>query len=174
MAVSPKTRAKELRALLDDANHRYYVLDDPSITDAQFDKLLRELVDLENAHPDLRTPDSPTQRVGAAPSERFAPFEHSQPMLSLANAFDDEELRAWDERVRKLADAPYSFVCELKIDGLAIALDYRDGVFVRGGTRGDGRVGEEVTDQPANDSTRFRYRLRHPEARSRRDLEGRS
>ncbi len=138
-------RAKELRAQLDDANHRYYVLDDPSITDAQFDKLLRELIDLETAHPELQTPDSPTQRVGAAPSERFSPFEHSQPMLSLANAFDEEELRAWDERVRKLADEPYSFVCELKIDGLAIALDYRDGLFARGGTRGDGRVGEEVT-----------------------------
>ena len=138
-------RAKELRAQLDDANHRYYVLDDPSITDAQFDKLLRELIELETAHPELLTPDSPTQRVGAAPSERFAPFEHSQPMLSLANAFDEEELRAWDERVRKVADVPYSFVCELKIDGLAIALDYRDGVFVRGGTRGDGRIGEEVT-----------------------------
>jgi DNA ligase (NAD+) len=145
MAASPKTRAKELRALIDDANHRYYVLDDPSIADAAFDKLLRELLDLETAHPELRTPDSPTQRVGAAPSERFAPFEHSQPMLSLANAFDADELRAWDERVRKLADASYTYVCELKIDGLAIALDYRDGVFVRGGTRGDGRVGEEVT-----------------------------
>ena len=145
MPVSPKARAKELRALIDDANRRYYVLDDPSITDAQFDTLLRELIELETAHPELRTPDSPTQRVGSAPSERFAPFEHSQPMLSLANAFDEEELRAWDERVRKLADAQYSYVCELKIDGLAIALDYRDGFFVRGGTRGDGRTGEDVT-----------------------------
>jgi DNA ligase (NAD+) len=143
--ASPKTRAKELRALIDDANHRYHVLDDPSITDAEFDKLLRELIDLETAHPELRTPDSPTQRVGAAPSERFAPFAHSQPMLSLANAFDAEELRAWDERVRRLADTSCSYVCELKIDGLAIALDYRDGVLVRGGTRGDGRIGEEVT-----------------------------
>ena len=145
MPVSPKARAKELRALIDDANRRYYVLDDPSITDAQFDTLLRELIELETAHPELRTPDSPTQRVGSAPSERFAPFEHSQPMLSLANAFDEEELRAWDERVRKLADAQYSYVCELKIDGLAIALDYRDGFFVRGGTRGDGRTGEDVS-----------------------------
>jgi DNA ligase (NAD+) len=139
-------RAAALRAEIEEANRRYYILDEPSITDAEFDKLLRELIDLETAHPDLRTPDSPTQRVGAAPSERFAPFEHSAPMLSLANAFDAQELRAWDERVRRLAeDAPYSFVCELKIDGLAIALDYREDVFVRGGTRGDGRVGEDVT-----------------------------
>ncbi|HUN28649.1 MAG TPA: NAD-dependent DNA ligase LigA [Alphaproteobacteria bacterium] len=138
-------RAHALRAQIDEANRRYYVFDDPTMTDAQFDALLRELIDLEQAHPELRTPDSPTQRVGAAPSERFAPFEHSQPMLSLANAFDAEELRAFDERVRKLAAVPISYVCELKIDGLAIALDYRDGVLVRGGTRGDGRVGEEIT-----------------------------
>ncbi len=140
-----KKRAEELRAQIDDANHRYYILDDPAITDAEFDAMLRELIDLETAHPELRTPDSPTQRVGATPSERFAPFEHSQPMLSLANAFDEDELRAFDERVRKLAAVPVSYVCELKIDGLAIALDYRDGVLVRGGTRGDGRVGEEIT-----------------------------
>ena len=143
--MTPRKRAEELRAQLDDANHRYYILDDPAIADAEFDALLRELIDLEAAYPQLRTPDSPTQRVGATPSERFAPFEHSQPMLSLANAFDAEELRAFDERVRKLAAAPISYVCELKIDGLAIALDYRDGVLVRGGTRGDGRVGEEIT-----------------------------
>ena len=145
-------RAAALRAEIEEANRRYYILDDPSITDAEFDRLLRELVDLEAAHPELRTPDSPTQRVGATPSERFAPFEHSQPMLSLANAFDEEELRAWDARVRKLANpstgsgqAHIRYVCELKIDGLAIALDYRDGLLVRGGTRGDGRIGEEIT-----------------------------
>lgn len=141
-----KRRAKQLRDLLDDANHRYYVLDDPSITDAEFDALLRELIDIEREHPELRTPDSPTQRVGAPPSERFEPFVHSAQMLSLANAFDESELRAFDERVRKLAaEAPVRYVCELKIDGLAIALDYRDGVFERGGTRGDGRIGEDVT-----------------------------
>jgi DNA ligase (NAD+) len=139
-------RARELRAALEDANHRYYVLDDPSITDAEYDRMLRELIELETQHPKLRTPDSPTQRVGAAPSERFEPFTHSAQMLSLANAFDEDELRAFDERVRKAADdAPVRYVCELKIDGLAIALDYRDGVLVRGGTRGDGRVGEDVT-----------------------------
>jgi DNA ligase (NAD+) len=142
---SPKARAAELRAAIDDANHRYYVLDSPSITDSEYDALLRELIDIERKHPGLRTPDSPTQRVGAAPSERFAPYRHARPMLSLANAFDDAELRAFDDRVRKLADTQASYVCELKIDGLAIALDYRDGVFERGGTRGDGVVGEDVT-----------------------------
>ncbi|HEY5341006.1 MAG TPA: hypothetical protein VIK27_08275, partial [Candidatus Aquilonibacter sp.] len=148
-----KRRAKQLRELLDDANHRYYVLDDPSITDAEFDALLRELIDIEREHPELHTSDSPTQRVGASPSERFEPFVHSAQMLSLANAFDESELRAFDERVRKLVvdpstgsgQAPVRYVCELKIDGLAIALDYRDGAFVRGGTRGDGRIGEDVT-----------------------------
>ena len=152
-AAGLRKRVEELRAEIEEANRRYYVLDDPSITDAEYDRLLRELIEIETAHPELRTPDSPTQRVGAAPSERFAPFQHSQPMLSLANAFDEEELRAFDERVRKLAvpstgsghGMPLSYVCELKIDGLAIALDYRDGVLVRGGTRGDGRVGEDVT-----------------------------
>ena len=153
-APDPRKRAQELRAQIEDANHRYYILDDPAITDAEFDALLRELIEIEAAHPDLRTPDSPTQRVGATPSERFAPFEHSQPMLSLANAFDDAELRAFDERVRKLASAAPStdpgqaqirYVCELKIDGLAVALDYRDGLLTRGGTRGDGRVGEDIT-----------------------------
>ena len=109
-AARPSAR-EELRAQIDDANHRYYVLDDPAITDAEFDALLRELIDLEAAHPQLRTPDSPTQRVGATPSERFAPFEHSQPMLSLANAFDDDELRAFDERVRKLAAVRQSRTC---------------------------------------------------------------
>lgn len=141
----PRKRAQELRARIEEANARYYSLDDPSITDAEYDAMLRELIDLEQANPQLRTADSPTQRIGAAPSERFEPFEHSAPMMSLANAFNEDELRAFDERVRKVAEGPFRYVCELKIDGLAIALDYRDGVFARGGTRGDGRVGEDVT-----------------------------
>ncbi|MGC2242240.1 MAG: NAD-dependent DNA ligase LigA, partial [Candidatus Aquilonibacter sp.] len=160
--MTPRKRAEELRAKIEDANHRYYILDDPAITDAEFDALLRELLDLEEAHPQLRTPESPTQRVGATPSERFAPFEHSAPMLSLANAFDAEELRAFDERVRKLASASISYVCELKIDGLAIALDYRNGLLVRGGTRGDGRVGEEITPNLKTIPT-IPLRLRHSE-----------
>lgn len=138
-------RAQELRALIDEANHRYYVLDDPVITDAEYDELLRELIALESAHPDVRVADSPTQRVGAPASERFAPYRHARPMLSLANATTEEELRAFDERARRLADRELSYVCELKIDGLAIALDYDGGALSRGGTRGDGRVGEDVT-----------------------------
>lgn len=143
--ADPAARAEQLRAALEDANYRYYVLDDPEMSDAEYDRLLRELIDIETAHPTLQTPDSPTQRVGAPASEKFAPFSHERPMLSLANAFDDDELRAFDERVRKLAGGPVDYVCELKIDGLAIALDYTDGRLVRGGTRGDGSTGEEVT-----------------------------
>lgn len=139
-------RAESLREQIEEASYRYYVLDDPQITDAEFDVLLRELVELEDAHPELRTPDSPTQRVGAIASERFPPFEHARPMLSLANAVTPEELRAFDERARKAAGASrVDYVCELKIDGLAVALDYRDGSLTRGGTRGDGRIGEDVT-----------------------------
>src|SRR5581483_3849265 len=143
--ASPAARAAALRARIDDANRRYYLLDEPAISDAEFDALLRELFELESAHPGVRTPDSPTQRVGAPPSERFAPYRHARPMLSLANAVSEEELRAFDQRARKLAGCDLAYVCELKIDGLAVALDYRDGLFERGGTRGDGSVGEEVT-----------------------------
>jgi DNA ligase (NAD+) len=138
-------RAQSLRAQIEGANYRYYALDAPEITDAEYDALFRELIELEAAHPELRTPNSPTQRVGAAASERFAPYEHARPMLSLANATAFDELRAFDERARRLAGGAVEYVCELKIDGLAIALDYRDGSFVRGGTRGDGRIGEDVT-----------------------------
>ena len=163
--MKPESRAEELRAQLDEANYRYYVLDDPAITDAEFDALLRELIELETAHPKLRTPDSPTQRVGAPPSERFAPYQHARPMMSLANAFSADELRAFDERVRKLAGGPVSYVCELKIDGLAIAVDYRDGLLERGGTRGDGRIGEEVTPNLRTVPT-IPLRLREPKASS--------
>lgn len=145
MAKKPEARARELRAQIEEANHRYYVLDDPAITDAEFDRSLRELIELEEKHPKLRTPDSPTQRVGATPSERFAPYDHATPMLSLANAFSAVELRAFDERVSKLSGAPVNYVCELKIDGLATAIDYREGFLERGGTRGDGRTGEDIT-----------------------------
>src|SRR5579872_3472269 len=144
-AKQPNARAQELRAQIDEANHRYHVLDDPQITDAEYDQLLRELIDIEDRYPELRTADSPTQRVGAPASEKFAPYEHHSPMLSLGNAFNEEELRAFDERVRKLAGEPVSYVAELKIDGLATSLRYRNGTFERGGTRGDGRVGEDVT-----------------------------
>ena len=137
---------ERLRRELDEHDHRYYVLDEPSITDAEYDRLRRRLEELEAEHPDLVTPDSPTQRVGAPPSARFAPVRHASPMLSLSNAFSEEELRAFDQRVRRSLDgADVEYVCELKIDGLAVNLTYEDGVFVGGATRGDGFTGEDVT-----------------------------
>jgi DNA ligase (NAD+) len=144
-------RADELRRLLRRHNHRYYVLDDPEIGDDAYDALLDELRAIEADHPELRAPDSPTQRVGAPPLDRFAEVEHAEPMLSLANARDEEELRAWETRIRNhlkrldIAASEFSYTTEPKIDGLAISLTYEDGVLVRGATRGDGRVGEDVT-----------------------------
>jgi len=148
--TDPATRAAELRAAIDDANYRYYVLDSPTIEDAEYDRLLRELTNLEAAHPELETPDSPTQRVGAAPSNGFAEVRHDVPMLSLGNAFGHDELREFDSRVRRglgleVGDPAVVYVCELKIDGLAISLRYEGRSFVRGATRGDGSTGEDVT-----------------------------
>ena len=139
-------RVAELREKIEKANYEYHVLDQPTIADEAYDALMRELKSLEAAHPELVTPESPTQRVGAPASTRFAPVEHAAPMLSLSNAFNEEELRAFDQRVRKLLgrDA-VDYVCELKIDGLAMNLTYIDGRFVQGATRGDGLVGEDVT-----------------------------
>jgi DNA ligase (NAD+) len=149
-ASSAAERAAELRAILDEANYRYHVLDDPTIEDREYDRLLRELTDLEAAHPDLATPDSPTQRVGAAPSSVFAEVRHQVPMLSLGNAFGHEELREFDTRVRRGlgltdADPGVTYACELKIDGLAMSLRYEGRAFIRGATRGDGTTGEDVT-----------------------------
>ncbi|MGH2358724.1 MAG: NAD-dependent DNA ligase LigA [Candidatus Limnocylindria bacterium] len=143
-------RAAELRAAIDEANYRYYVLDQPEMEDQAYDRLLRELQELEEANPELATPDSPTQRVGATPSDAFAPARHDVPMLSLGNAFGHDELRDFDTRVRRglgrgADDAPVEYVCELKIDGLAISLRYEGRSFVRGATRGDGVTGEDVT-----------------------------
>ncbi len=140
-------RIAELRAILREHNYRYYVLDEPSVSDAEYDALMRELRGLEADHPDLLTPDSPTQRVGAPVSSQFAKVRHPQQMLSLGNAFDEDDLRAWRERVLKIlgADAPLAYVVEPKIDGLAIALTYREGRLTIGATRGDGEVGEDVT-----------------------------
>lgn len=145
---SPAERVEELRAQIRDHNYRYYVLDDPSVSDAEYDALMRELQALEAAHPELLSPDSPTQRVGAPVTSQFAKVRHPQPMLSLGNAFDEAGLREWREsRIVKLLgpDARVSYVVEPKIDGLAIALTYRDGRLVQGATRGDGEVGEDVT-----------------------------
>jgi DNA ligase (NAD+) len=145
-AADPQQRAAQLHAIIDDANYRYHVLDDPQISDPDYDALLRELIDLEERFPEVRSPSSPTQRVGSIATAGFPPYRHVKPMLSLANAFDAGELRAFDERIRKLAglDA-VAYVCELKIDGLAISLSYDTGRFVEGGTRGDGSVGETVS-----------------------------
>jgi len=144
---APADRIDALRALIRHHEERYYVLDDPAISDAEFDALLRELRTLEDAHPELVTSDSPTQRVSGRPAEGFATAEHLRPMLSLDNAYDDEELDAFDERVRKGlgSDGPIAYVAELKIDGLSIAVTYQDGLFSRGVTRGDGTVGEDVS-----------------------------
>jgi DNA ligase (NAD+) len=136
----------ELRREINRNNYRYYVLDDPAISDAQYDRLMRELRGLEEAHPELVTPDSPSQRVGAAPAAGFTQVRHRRPMLSLANAFTLEELQAWHRRVSNLLDtAEFDLSCELKIDGLAVSLAYQDGVLVQGATRGDGETGEDVT-----------------------------
>ncbi|MBI4201675.1 MAG: NAD-dependent DNA ligase LigA [Chloroflexi bacterium] len=141
-----RQRIEQLRKEIQEHNYRYHVLDTPIISDAQFDALMRELVELETRHPELVTPDSPTQRVGAAPAEGFAEVVHPIPMISLGNVFDNEELRAWHRRVQqRLEMESFDLVCELKIDGLAVALTYEQGRFVRGATRGDGLRGEDVT-----------------------------
>jgi DNA ligase (NAD+) len=126
--------------------YRYYVLDDPEISDAEFDRLMNELKKLEAAHPELITPDSPTQRVGGKPREGFVKVAHSAPMLSLDNAYSEEELRDWERRVHELSGRKdIEYVCELKLDGMSLALRYEDGKLVRGITRGDGNTGEDVT-----------------------------
>lgn len=140
-----KQRIEQLRSAIREHNYRYYVMDGPIISDAEYDALMRELTALEEAHPELITPDSPTQRVGSEPSPGFAPVVHGEPLLSLANVFSFEELDAFRERVEKQVGRAVSFVCELKIDGLSVSLDYESGVFVRGATRGDGHTGEDVT-----------------------------
>ncbi len=150
MDKQTEARAAELREILTRANRLYHEQDAPEMPDAEYDRLLRELIELEAAHPELVTPDSPTQRVGAPAAGALGDVEHRVPMLSLGNAFDHDELRAFDARVRRglgLAeeDEPPRYVAELKIDGLAISLRYEAGRFVLGATRGDGRTGEDVT-----------------------------
>src|SRR6185436_17992727 len=144
----PEDRLRELRDAIRHHEERYYIHNDPEVSDEEFDRLLHELERLEAEHPELVTPDSPTQRVAGRPVEGFETVDHLLPMLSLDNAYSESELRAFDERVRKgagLGDAPAAYVAELKIDGLSIALTYEDGRLVRGATRGDGTRGEEVT-----------------------------
>ena len=138
-------RAAELRRVLEHHAHLYYVADSPEITDAEYDRLFRELVDLETRYPELLTADSPTQRVGGAPADAFSKYRHRTPMLSLANAFSLEEVAAFRRRIQRDVPGVDRFVCELKIDGLAMSLTYRDGELVTGATRGDGVEGEDVT-----------------------------
>jgi DNA ligase (NAD+) len=151
MSRDPAERAAELRRTIEHHNHRYYVLDDPDVGDDEYDALMTELRALEAEHPELLTPDSPTQRVGGAPVDYLNKVPHLQPMLSLGNARSPEELRAWIERMRNhlaregIENPEFEFVAEPKIDGLAISLVYRDGILERGATRGDGEIGEDVT-----------------------------
>lgn len=140
-----KKRVEELHQLLNQYNHEYYVLDNPTVPDSEYDKLLHELIQLEEQFPELLTPTSPTQRVGGKPLEGFQKVTHSIPMLSLSNAFNEQELRDFDRRVREKIGSDFAYVCELKIDGLAVSLRYEDGVFVQGSTRGDGTTGEDIT-----------------------------
>src|SRR5581483_11340530 len=137
----------ELRRQIDYHNYRYYVLDEPEISDAEYDRLMQELRRLEAEHPELASPDSPTQRVGAGPLEAFGVVEHRLPLLSLANAFSPDELRAWHARaVRIIGERPLCYVLEPKMDGLAVSLTYEDGRLTVAATRGDGLRGENITE----------------------------
>jgi DNA ligase (NAD+) len=140
-----KARVEELRNLLTQWNHEYHVLDRPSVSDVEYDQTMNELVRLEEEHPSLQSTDSPTQRIGGAPLSVFEKVEHTTPMLSLGNAFNEEDLRDFDRRVRQGVGNEIAYVCELKIDGLAVSLRYEGGLFVQGATRGDGTVGEDIT-----------------------------
>ncbi|MFY8239228.1 MAG: NAD-dependent DNA ligase LigA, partial [Ilumatobacteraceae bacterium] len=151
---SPRKRIEELRTLVRFHNERYHALDEPEISDAEFDQLVRELRQLETDHPEFAVPDSESDAVGAAAVTTFDPVVHRVPMTSLDNAMDEQELRAWGERVAKgLGEETVRFVCELKIDGLAISIRYENGVLVQAATRGDGKVGEDVTANVATISS---------------------
>ena len=146
---SAKDAEKKIEALREQIRHheyQYFVLDNPEISDQDFDKLTKQLKDLEAEHPELITPDSPTQRVGGKPREGFVKVRHSSPMLSLDNTYSEEELRGWERRVHELSGRKdVDYVCELKLDGMSLALVYEDGKLQRGVTRGDGTIGEDVT-----------------------------
>ena len=145
-SAAQRARAQRLRKELLDHDYRYYVLAEPSIGDEEYDALMRELRDLENAYPGLRTDDSPTQRVGGEPTKEFASVRHDPPMLSLANTYSEEEIRDFDRKVREnLGGAAPAYMAELKFDGVAITLRYRNGIFLQGATRGDGVRGDDIT-----------------------------
>ncbi|MBM7580410.1 NAD-dependent DNA ligase LigA [Jeotgalibacillus terrae] len=145
MSESVEKRVQELHDLLNQYNYEYHVLDKPSVPDAEYDQLLNELKQIEADHPELATSDSPTQRVGGAVLEQFSKVTHRTSMLSLGNAFNEEDLKDFDRKVREVAGDGAMYSCELKIDGLAVSLRYEDGLFVQGATRGDGSVGEDIT-----------------------------
>ncbi len=140
-----RKRVEELREQINFHAYRYHVLDEPEVSDYEYDQLVRELEALEGQFPELITEDSPTQRVGGVPAELFAPVHHRARMLSLDNAFSWEELEAWGKRVERAIGRDVRFVCELKIDGLAVVASYENGMLTRGATRGDGEVGEDIT-----------------------------
>ncbi|PLT28610.1 NAD-dependent DNA ligase LigA [Peribacillus deserti] len=143
--LDAEKQIRELQTIINQYNYEYHVLDKPSVPDAEYDRLMRELIELEEHYPEFRTPDSPTVRVGGAILDMFEKVEHRTPMLSLGNAFNDVDLRDFDRKVRQAVGDPFTYVCELKIDGLAVSLRYEDGLFVKGATRGDGTIGEDIT-----------------------------
>jgi DNA ligase (NAD+) len=142
---SAEKRIDELRSQLNHYGYEYYVLDKPSVPDAEYDKLMQELIELEELFPQLKTADSPSLRVGGTILDMFEKVEHRTPMLSLGNAFNELDLRDFDRRIRQVVGDDFSYVCELKIDGLAVSLRYEDGLFIQGATRGDGSIGEDIT-----------------------------
>ena len=144
---SPANRLKELREIIEQHNYNYYILDAPSISDGEYDILFKELEVLEAKHPELITPDSPTRRVGSEPQTGFGTIQHRLPMLSLGNAMNDDELIAFDERMKKGlgTDIDIVYISEPKIDGLGVELIYEHGTYISGSTRGDGFIGEDIT-----------------------------
>ncbi|MBM7692694.1 DNA ligase (NAD+) [Peribacillus deserti] len=143
--LDAEKQIRELQTIINQYNYEYHVLDKPSVPDAEYDRLIRELIQLEEQYPEYRTPDSPTVRVGGAILDMFEKVEHRSPMLSLGNAFNESDLRDFDRKVRQAVGDQFTYVCELKIDGLAVSLRYEDGLFVKGATRGDGTIGEDIT-----------------------------
>ena len=156
-----RKQIEDLRAKINYHNYRYYTLDDPELSDAEYDQLMQKLIELETQYPEFVTPDSPTQRVGSTPLDGFATITHQVPLLSLANAFNMSDVTSFVSRVQRLAEEPVDFVCELKIDGLAVSLNYESGVFVSGATRGDGQTGEDIT-QNLRTIRSLPLRLREP------------
>ena len=146
-ALDPAHRARELREAIRKHEHLYYVLSKPEISDLEFDALDRGLRELETAHPDLITRDSPTQRVGGAPLSEFSSVTHQEPMLSLENTYSEDEVRDFEGRIRRqLGETPLAYVAEPKVDGLSLSVTYEKGVLIRAVTRGDGKIGDDVTE----------------------------